>query len=340
MVPDEEAPTRSSTALFRAIPGIVGVVVAFITAIVQYAGIDGGTTKTLSGLDSFLGAPNVAVSVVFFSLFVTWYVGEAAGARYRHGLYVAAIVVASIGTAYQLLAVILNFSWVALILIIAALALLVFTIQRCREVRASDDAPQIARSDRPMIFGGFLVFAGLAGLTAAYNLSVDKVTVILFPAVKIGCNVNPLVQCGTNLGSWQGSLFGFPNPLIGLGGFAVVLVIGIAVLAGVRYPRWWWVAFNVGVIGAFAFITFLFSQSLYVLGTLCLWCALTWSVTIPLFWLVTFRSFKEGYFKVGTRPTKFFAGAYTWVPLITLVCYILILLAYQAQINLLGTLFR
>jgi uncharacterized membrane protein len=340
MVTDEEASTRSSTALFRAIPGVVGVLVAFITAIVQYAGIDGGTTKHLEGLDSFLGAPAVAVSIVFFSLFVTWYIGESAGARYRHGLYVAAIVVASVGTAYELIAVIFGFSWVAIILLIAALALLVFTIQRCRDTKAADVAPQIARADRPMVFGVFLVIAGLAGLAAAYNLSVDKVTAILFPDQNLNCNVSPLVQCGKNLGSWQGSLFGFPNPLIGLGGFAVVLLIGIAVLAGVRFPRWWWVAFNIGVIGAFAFIVFLFSQSLYILGTLCLWCALTWSVTIPLFWLVTFRSLKSGYFKVSPRATKFFEGAYTWVPLITLVCYLAVLLAYQLQIDLLGSLFR
>jgi uncharacterized membrane protein len=336
MVPDEEASTRSSTALFRAIPGIVGVVVAFISAIVQYAGIDGGTTTRLSGLDSFLGAPNVAVSVVFFSVFVTWYLGESAGARYGHGLYVAAIVVASVGTAYQLLAVIVNFSWVALILIIAALALLVFTIQRCREVRASDDAPQIARADRPMIFGGFLVLAGLAGLTAAYNLSVDKVTAILTPTTALNCDRSLLVQCSANLKSWQGSLFGFPNPLIGLGGFAVVLVVGVAVIAGVRYSRWWWVAFTIGVIGALLFISFLISQSVFVIATLCLWCALTWSVTIPLFWLVTFRSFKEGYFRVSPRATKFFAGAYTWVPLITLVSYLIVVALYQVRLDALS----
>ena len=28
-----------------------------------------------------------------------------------------------------------------------------------------------------------------------------------------------IVQCGTNLSSWQGAVFGFPNPIIGLAGF-------------------------------------------------------------------------------------------------------------------------
>jgi uncharacterized membrane protein len=335
-VTDEEASTRSSTALFRAIPGIVGVVVAFVTAIVQYAGIDGGATKHITGLDAFLGAPNVAVSIVFFSLFVTWYIGESAGARYGHGLSVAAIVVASVGTAYQLIAIIFNFSWVAVILLIAALALLVFTIQRCRETKAADVGPQIARADRPMIFGVFLIIAGIAGLTAAYNLSIDKVTAILSPATVLNCDRSLLVQCSENLKSWQGSLFGFPNPLIGLGGFAVVIVVGVAVIAGVRFARWWWVAFNVGVIGALLLIGFLISQSVFVIATLCLWCALTWTATIPLFWLVTLRSFKEGYFRVGPSATKFFAGAYTWVPLITLVSYLIVVALYQFRLDALS----
>lgn len=338
MVTDQAAPPRSSSALLTALPGTVGVIVAFVAAIVQFASIEGGETKSLTGVDAFLGLPAVGVSVVLFSLFVAWFVGVGAGARYTHGLYVAAIVIAATGTAFQLAALIFNFSWVAVVLLFAAVGVLVMTILGCRASRAAAVVPQVARADRPRIFGVVLVIAGLAGLTAAYNLSVDKVTVILSPDTALSCNVSPIVACGKNLGSWQGSLFGFPNPLIGLGAFAVVLVVGIAVLGGVRYSRWWWVAFNVCVMAAFAFITFLIVSSVYFIGTLCLWCALVWSVTIPTFWLTTIRNFKDGNLKVGPRATRFWASAYTWVPLITLVCYLLVLIIFQTRLNLLGSL--
>jgi uncharacterized membrane protein len=313
---------------------VVGVIVAFVLAIVQYASIDGGDTKKLSGLDAVLGLPSVGASIVLFSVFVAWFIGAAAGARYPRRLYVAAIVVAGFAAIFQVVYLVLNFSIVALVLLIAMAVVLVFTILGCRDAKAQAAEPQIPVADRRRIFGVVLVIAGLAGLTAAYNLSVDKVTVILSPSTSLNCNVSLIVACGKNLGSWQGSLLGFPNPLLGLGGFAVVLVTGIAVLAGIRFARWWWVAFTLCVLAAFAFITFLIISSVYVIGTLCLWCALVWTVTIPTFWLTLIGNLKNGVLRVGPGATRFFASAYTWVPLITLVCYLVILFIYQTRLSL------
>ena len=338
MVTDQAAPPRPSSALLAAVPAVVGILVAFIVAIVQYAGIDDGTIKHLTGVDSFLGLPNVAVSVIFFSLFVTWFIGVAGGAVYRHGLYVAAIVVASLGTVYELLVTIVGFSWVAVALLIAAVVTLIFTILGCRATVVAGVQPQVARAARPRVFGIVLVIAGLGGLAAAYNLSVDKVTAVLSPATKLNCSFSILVSCGDNLKSWQGALFGFPNPLIGLGGFAVTLLVGIAILAGVKYPRWWMIAFNIGVMGAFAFVVFLQYSSIFVIATLCVWCALVWLVTIPTFWLTTIGNLKNGNFKVGPRATRFWSGAYGWVTIITLVGYLAIFLLYEVRLNLLARL--
>ncbi|HEX4442344.1 MAG TPA: vitamin K epoxide reductase family protein [Galbitalea sp.] len=330
------APARSTPALLAAIPAAVGVVVALTVAIVQYALIDGGQTKKLTGLDAFLGLPNVAISVILFALFLTWFIGLAAGALYNRALWLGAIVVAAIGAIYEVLAVILNFSPTAIVLVLAAIAVVLFTILGQRG--ATGDVPPVAMSDRPKAFGIVLVLAGLAGLTAAYNLSLDKVTVILSPGSGLNCNVSIVVQCGKNLGSWQGSLFGFPNPLIGLGGYAVVLLIGVATLTGVRYPRWWWVTFNIGVMGATAFICFLIYSSVFTIATLCLWCSLVWLVTIPTFWLVTIRNLKVGNLAVGPRATRFWSGAYSWTPIITLVCYAIIFLLFEVVLNLLARL--
>ncbi|HEY1530795.1 MAG TPA: vitamin K epoxide reductase family protein [Galbitalea sp.] len=335
---DQATPQRSSSALLSALPAVVGVVVALVAAIIQYAAIDGGQTRKLTGIDQFLGLPSAGASVVFFSLFVAWFIGVTAGATYTHRLSVGAIVVASLGTLFQLAVVIGGFSWVGVLLLAAAVFVLLFAIAGCRASERAGIVPQIAAVDRPKIFGVVLVIAGLAGLTAAWNLSVDKVTVILSPGASLNCNVSLLVECGKNLGSWQGSLLGFPNPLLGLGGFAVVLMVGIAVLAGVRFSRWWWIAFNAGVFLAFAFITFLIISSVYFIGTLCLWCALVWTVTIPTFWLTTIRNLKEGHLRVNARATRFWASAYTWLPLITLVCYLAILGIYQARLDLFNSL--
>jgi hypothetical protein len=57
-----------------------------------------------------------------------------------------------------------------------------------------------------------------------------------------------------------------------------------------------------------------------------------------MFWLTTIRNLKEGTIRVSPRATRFWGSAYTWVPLITLVCYLLVVGIYQVQLNLFSSL--
>lgn len=132
--------------------------------------------------------------------------------------------------------------------------------------------PDAPRHSRPISFAIFLAIAGAVGWWAAFNLTVSKIEVLENPSVDLACDFSVLVQCGTNLTAWQGAVFGFPNPLLGMGGFVAPIAVGVGLLAGARFARWFWIAFNVGIVGAFAFVIWLISQSLYSLGTLCPWC--------------------------------------------------------------------
>ncbi|MEJ1230119.1 MAG: hypothetical protein WDM88_05050 [Galbitalea sp.] len=58
-----------------------------------------------------------------------------------------------------------------------------------------------------------------------------------------------------------------------------------------------------------------------------------------MFWLTTLRNFAVGNVKVGPRGTRFAAAAYTWVPLITLVCYVAVFLMFQTRLDILNGLF-
>lgn len=328
-------PIRSSNARALAVASAVGVVIAVVVSIIVFAGLDAGTITRFTGLDNAIGLPSVAWSVIFFAIVLVFAVGQLAGGRYPHGIHVAAIVVVSLGTLFQLAAVILNFSWYTVVLILVAVVTLYVTIRGCRASKGADDAPQIPRDSRTWALGVFLILAGIAGFLAAYSLSVDKVVTFLDPGAKQGCDYSIFVQCSANLKSWQGSLFGFPNPLIGLGAFAVPLVVGILILFGARFARWFWVAFNAGVVFAILFVAFLIGTSIYVLHTLCPWCALVWTFTIPLFWTVSLYNLKSGNIRVSPRATRFFTSAYTWLPLITLVTYVVVAALFQANLNVL-----
>jgi uncharacterized membrane protein len=201
-------------------------------------------------------------------------------------------------------------------------------------VTETQAVPQVEK--RPIVLGIWLIIAGALGLLAAFELTIDKIAVLENPNAILPCNVSFLVQCGKNLSSPQGSLFGFPNPLIGLVAWPIVILIGVALLSGVRFPRWMWIGFNIGIVGALALVIFLIKTSLYDLNTLCPWCMLTWLVTIPTFWLVTLRNVKTyGRGRLGS----FAAAAYSWVPIISLACFLLIAILAQVKLDVIDSLF-
>jgi len=189
-----------------------------------------------------------------------------------------------------------------------------------------------------MIYGIVLIVAGVAGWFAAFQLTLDKFAVLLNPDANLTCNISVVVECATNLRSSQGSLFGFPNPLLGLAGWVAPIVVGAALLAGARFDRWFRIAFLVGIVAAMTFVVFLITTSIFVLGTLCIWCMLTWAATIPVFWMVTLGSLRDGTITANTRVRSVANSAYSWIPAITLVCYLLIAVLAQLRLDVLSTL--
>lgn len=185
----------------------------------------------------------------------------------------------------------------------------------------------------PIGLAVFLVLAGLIGLVAAFALTIEKLNALASPGTAAGCDFSVLVQCTKNLESAQGSTFGFPNPLIGIVGFSVVIVVGMGLLAGARYARWFWLTFNVGLLAALAFVAYLIQTSIYFLGTLCPWCMVVWSVTIPAFLAVTLYNAKSGAIPLPARLRRVLSEAYSWTPFITLLCFILVAVLAQLRLD-------
>ena len=80
------------------------------------------------------------------------------------------------------------------------------------------------------------------------------------------CDISPLVTCGPNMGSWQGSVFGFSNTIIGVAAFVAPIIVGAALLAGARFSSWFWWLFNLGNLGGIVFVFWLSWQSVFRLG--------------------------------------------------------------------------
>lgn len=195
--------------------------------------------------------------------------------------------------------------------------------------------------NRPVGYAIWLILASVFGWWAAFQLTLDKFAILENPSTALNCNVSVLVQCGTNLESWQGSVFGFPNPLIGVTGWMAPLVMGVAILAGARFPRWFWTLFGLGITGAFVFICWLIGQSFFALHTLCPWCALTYVVTIPTFFATVLQLFANGTFPVSRGARERAGRLMAWVPLASILAFaIIVLLAQSAGVDLIGEIIR
>ncbi|WP_031109007.1 vitamin K epoxide reductase family protein [Streptomyces sp. NRRL S-146] len=162
-------------------------------------------------------------------------------------------------------------------------------------------------------FALLLVVTGAAGLLASWIITLDRFKLLEDPDFTPGCSLNPVVSCGSVLESDQAEVFGFPNPMLGLVAYGVVICVGVSLLAGARFPRWYWLAFDAGCLFGVGFVTWLQFESLYRINALCLWCCLAWAATIPLFWYVTSFAVRQGFLPAPAAVRRFL-DEFTWVP--------------------------
>jgi uncharacterized membrane protein len=184
------------------------------------------------------------------------------------------------------------------------------------------------RSDRGL--GLLLSIGGAIGLLSAAILIIEKVDYLKDKAAgrptSSICDINPIVGCGNVINTDQASVFGFPNPIIGVAGFAIVVTLGVLLVAGVRLPRFVWLGLQAGTIFGIAFVTWLQSQSIYVIHALCPFCMVVWSIMIPIFVWTTARNLTV--FAPG-NPVSRLVG--DWTLLINVLWYVAVISAIWFQ---------
>lgn len=168
-----------------------------------------------------------------------------------------------------------------------------------------------------------LTVGGAAGLLAAVDLTYERLRLALDPSYVPTCSVNPLIDCGAVASSPQASVLGgnFPNTLLGVVGFSVVLTLGVLALCGVALPRPVRRGLQVGVLAGLAFVHWLVGVSVFVLGVLCPYCMVVWVVVVVLAVYVTLTNALDGLLGrrladselVRTLATLHAAPAVVWV---------------------------
>ncbi len=147
------------------------------------------------------------------------------------------------------------------------------------------------------LFPYLLILGGVVGLFASFMITYDKFKLLENPSYQPVCSLNPVISCGSVMNSKQGAVFGFPNPFIGLAAFAVLLTVGVSILAGAKFKRWFWLGLELGSIGGLVFVHWLFYQSVFRIQALCIFCMMVWAVVIPIFLYSTIMNLRQSHLR-------------------------------------------
>lgn len=181
------------------------------------------------------------------------------------------------------------------------------------------------------------IVLGLAGWIVSFLLYLEYTGQLMGTEPLISCQLSVVVTCGPNLLSPGGNLLGFSNSILGITLFLGPVFAGVSALAtpgGMR--AWYWRTFGIFVLGGFALVHFFAWRSIYEYGSLCPWCMIVWLVTIPLFWVTLGWQFRDGVW--GKAPERLGAAILSWSPLIVILDYLLIAVAAQLRLDVIGTL--
>lgn len=144
-----------------------------------------------------------------------------------------------------------------------------------------------------------LLGLGAIGFAASFALAWEKYLGFIEPERAASCSLNLFVTCTAAMDSWQGALFGFPNPYLGVAAFPVVITMGVVLLTGARLPRWFWMSLLVGSVLGQALVFFLMWTSFYAIVALCPYCMVVWTIMWPLLWYQIVRGAQTGDLPMG-----------------------------------------
>lgn len=130
------------------------------------------------------------------------------------------------------------------------------------------------------ISAGTLLIAGISGFLASFILTIDKFKVLKDAGFTPSCNINASINCKSVMLSEQAEVFGFPNSLIGIATFAIMIAISIAIFLKVSFPKLFWQLLVSGTGLAVVFCHWLAFQTIFEIGALCPYCMVAWVATL------------------------------------------------------------
>lgn len=177
----------------------------------------------------------------------------------------------------------------------------------------TDTARTLASSWKPTRTAMEMAISGVIGLLASFVLSIEAWQLAADTNATFGCDVNSVISCSTVAQTPQARVLGFPNAFLGIFFEAVVLSISVALVAGVRFPKWYMLATEALYTIALLFAYWLFFQSYFVIGVLCPWCLLITATTTLVWWGLTRINIMHGHLPSGELMRRLIHQGLDWL---------------------------
>lgn len=151
-----------------------------------------------------------------------------------------------------------------------------------------------------VIFLNIIIFA-ICGLFVSFLLTTEKIQLLQIPDIKLPCSINSVLNCASVMKSKQAELFGFPNSILGLIGYSMVLIIGLTSLYNYKFNKILFAFYYLISFLAFIFSYWMLTQSIYVIQILCPFCLVSTISATQIFFSFTLIYMEIGGNKNSTK---------------------------------------
>jgi len=158
---------------------------------------------------------------------------------------------------------------------------------------------------------------------------LEKLELAKNPNHQLSCSLNPVLSCGPVINSDAATTFGIPNPILGLINFGATLAIGMGLLAGAKYKKWFWQGLQIGSTLGMILVLWFIYHSLYSIGALCIYCMITWSITWPMFWYITVYNISQQNINIKNKAVSSFITKHHLDILISFYVFVIALIGFR-----------
>ncbi len=129
-----------------------------------------------------------------------------------------------------------------------------------------------------------VVLGSAVGGIASFLQVIERIKWAAQPATPLACDLNDAFSCSTVFGAWQSSVFGFSNSILCLAFFAVMLGFGLAGLYSEKLHKTVRLVMHFFALFFLAFGAWYLQQTVFVVGSLCIYCVSCYAGVIALNW--------------------------------------------------------